>query len=75
LVRITLTITQAALAGKYAVHELLFPEDPVLGCNAEELNSNENPGRDIVCDEHGHWRSLQLADYVQVDAGFILHRG
>lgn len=75
MVRTILDVTQAHLAGKYTVHELLLPNDPVLPCSPEDLNDNENPGRDIRCDNDHRWKSLENAEGVQVHAALITHRG
>jgi ribonuclease Z len=36
---------------------------------------DEDPGRDIHCDEDGLWRDFEDDDGIQVDAGPIEHRG
>jgi ribonuclease Z len=77
-VRSVLQMTFSRTADRYAVHELLTPEDPVTPCEPPEiLHSSENVGEDILCDEHGFWKEFtgSIRADVLVDAGPIEHRG
>ncbi|KDQ11722.1 hypothetical protein BOTBODRAFT_35151 [Botryobasidium botryosum FD-172 SS1] len=74
LVRTTLQITQATLAGKYAVHELLRPGDTPYPCTPGEMHANEAFGRDIWSASDGVWREFETAQGMTVDAGPIVHR-
>lgn len=75
LLRTTLQITHATLAGKYAVHELLRPGDAPLPCVDTEMHANETAGRDIWCGSDGRWRGLETSEGIVVDAAPIVHRG
>jgi ribonuclease Z len=71
-------MTFSRTADRYAVHELLTPEDIATPCDPPEiLHSSENVGEDILCDERGFWREFaaSVRTDVVVDAGPIKHRG
>ncbi|KAA1467860.1 hypothetical protein DENSPDRAFT_833013 [Dentipellis sp. KUC8613] len=79
MLRIIFTLTHTRTAEAYAVHELLFPGDPVTPCEPPNVrHSSEAPGRDIMCDEDGFWRNIASGHSprgeVIVQAGPILHR-
>jgi ribonuclease Z len=77
--RSTLSLTYTRTADRYAVHELLIPTDPRTPCNDEALHVNEEPGRDVLCDEDGFWRNFtegrSIRGSVYVCAGPLVHRG
>ncbi len=75
LIRTNLQITQPNISGKFRTHELLVNDDPTTSCEDSDLHENELPGRDIYCDEEGHWKAFESADGFVVDAGSLLHRG
>ncbi|KAH9971277.1 beta-lactamase-like protein [Russula compacta] len=76
--RNTLSLTRTHTADRYAVHELLTPTDPRTPCNDEALYDNEEPGQDVLCDEHGYWRDFaegrSFRGVVNVCAGPLVHR-
>jgi ribonuclease Z len=72
--------TRTRSADKYAVHELLLPDDPTTPCTPPDvLHESELTGRDIICDADGFWREFATghSDHAQLvaDAGPIVHRG
>ncbi|KAI9637497.1 beta-lactamase-like protein [Dioszegia hungarica] len=59
LIRTSLQLVGATLAGAYAVHELLgADEDASAGCSAEEMLVNEAVGKDIRASEEGVWEKI-----------------
>ncbi|KAI0247747.1 beta-lactamase-like protein [Lactifluus subvellereus] len=76
--RTTLSLTYTKTANRYAVHELLAPTDPRTPCNDEALHTSEEPGRDVLCDKDGFWRSFtegsSMRGTVYVCAGPLVHR-
>ncbi|KAF8306098.1 Metallo-hydrolase/oxidoreductase [Clavulina sp. PMI_390] len=76
LIRTTLTITQANLMGRFAIHELLhLGENPSCSTEPRYLHPNELPGMDIHCDADGQWKAIDpTSTLVRIDAGPILHR-
>jgi len=76
LIRTTLNITGATLAGRFSVHEFLSPQTPVASCSmsAPDKHPNEGDGRDIQCDDDGTWKSFQRASGITISAAPLLHR-
>ncbi|KAG8909457.1 hypothetical protein FRC01_006930 [Tulasnella sp. 417] len=74
LIRTTLRLTKSQLNGRYAVHELLHPNETPYTCAQQELHGNELPGRDIYCGDDGFWRAFEKSDGFDIDAGPIQHR-
>ncbi|KAF8264557.1 beta-lactamase-like protein [Lactarius quietus] len=76
--RANLSLTRTKTAERYAVHELLTPTDPRTPCDAEALYDNEEPGKDVLCDEGGFWRDFaegrSMRGSVNVCAGPLIHR-
>lgn len=76
LIRTNLQITQLALRGKYAAHELLFEnETSSASCEEDALHENEIPGRDIRAGEDGLWRGFEQSDGFEIHAAPLVHRG
>lgn len=74
-IRFNLKMTEVALNGRYAVHELLQKGDtPSAPCTPEEMHDNEAPGMDIEAGEDGLWRDVVAQDDWSVDVGPIAHR-
>ncbi|KAF8343183.1 beta-lactamase-like protein [Cantharellus anzutake] len=77
LVRITLQLTGATLAGTFSVHEFLAVQTPVASCPApiSDTRPNEGHGRDIQCDSDGKWKNFQEASGITISAAPLEHRG
>ncbi|KAI0295601.1 beta-lactamase-like protein [Multifurca ochricompacta] len=77
-IRTTLSLTRTKTAERYAVHELLTPNDSCTPCDIEVLHDSEEPGRDVLCDEEGFWRDftegMSNRGSVHVCAGPLVHR-
>lgn len=87
MIRTIFTLTHSRSADKFAVHELLFPDEtpsvPAGPTEDSPLHQNELPGKDLPCDDRGFWRNITLevchgygsGRYsLLVDAGPIVHR-
>jgi hypothetical protein len=75
LLRTILKITQANLAGKYAVHELLSPGDAPYPCGQSDLHPNEAPGADVRQSDGEFWPNIENEAGWVISAGPIKHRG
>ena len=77
LIRSTLNITGATLAGGYCVHEFLSSQTPISSCSMStpDRHPNEDHGQDIQCDDDGKWRRFRRASGITISAAPLVHRG
>lgn len=74
-VRSILTMTATELTERYAVHELLTPDDARTSCAMDDMHVGESPGRDVMCDATtGRWEGFCSEAGLSIDAASISHR-
>lgn len=70
----TLTSTSPKTEGRYRVHELVTPSDPVTSTEAINLHGMEVAGSDIQSDQDGLWREFISRPGFRVSAAPVVHR-